>query len=333
MGGRVISLTILAASAAVLSVAVVLRLATPDLVVSLTSEASRVYGSVSSCLTPLYLYLIINSIIISIAATSHFQKPVDASSSHSVPDPSLSILPPPISAEDDLPFLSKHIPRVAGEDDLPPELISSAARENETTIADLAAAVAEPPQEEEFIISRSSWTPRRRASSEAFSPKTDGNFPSEEKPLVSTRLGRRKSTKFSPEGKALRVARPRKHETLESTWRTITDGRAVPLARHLKKSDTWDHHARTTGDPAATPPALRKPGTLAARPSCMPGSPSPSSGECSSSATKLRRQPSLGQDDLHRRVEAFIKKVNDDMRLQRQQSLQKYMEMINRGTH
>jgi hypothetical protein len=38
---------------------------------------------------------------------------------------------------------------------------------------------------------------------------------------------------------ALQVARPQE-ETLESTWKTITEGQGPQLARHLKMSDTSD---------------------------------------------------------------------------------------------
>ncbi|XXG71370.1 hypothetical protein AAC387_Pa07g0641 [Persea americana] len=146
-----------------------------------------------------------------------------------------------------------------------------------------------------------------------------------EKPLVSGRFGQLKCVKASPEGNgALRVAKPKRHETLESTWKTITEGRSLPLARHLKKSDTWDTDLRSDGqDPI---PVMKKSETMNDR---MAPSPSPSPG----SGKLLRKESSLSQDELNRRVEAFIKKFNEEMRLQRQKSLQNYMEMVNHGTH
>ncbi|XP_077211103.1 uncharacterized protein LOC143846532 [Tasmannia lanceolata] len=160
-------------------------------------------------------------------------------------------------------------------------------------------------EEEDFAISRS----------DCFFTRGDSFVT--EKPLVSTRFGHRKSVKASPEGynyKALGVSRPKRNETLESTWKTITDGRPIPLARHLKKSDTWETHARPSS------PVMKKSETVKDRRS------SPSSG-------KLKKEPSLSQDELNRRVEAFIKKFNEEIRLQRQESFKHYKDMVNRGSH
>ena len=139
-------------------------------------------------------------------------------------------------------------------------------------------------------------------------------------------------------GKALGVAKPKRQDTLESTWKTITEGRSIPLTRHLKKSDTWESHVRRGGgggggvgmqNAQSTPPpaaTMRKSETFDRSSNPPSLSPSPGSG-------KLRKEPSLSHDELNRRVEAFIKKFNEDMRLQRQESLNQYQEMISRGAH
>lgn len=123
------------------------------------------------------------------------------------------------------------------------------------------------------------------------------------------------------------MARPKKGETLESTWKTITDGRPMPLTRHLRKSDTWGADGR--GREAASPP-VRKSETFSEQRVATP-SPSASPGRSGGGGTGrlIRREPSPGQDELNRRVEAFIKKFNEEMRLQRQDSFKHYMNMIN----
>ncbi|XP_020692073.1 uncharacterized protein LOC110106483 [Dendrobium catenatum] len=309
MGHWIFSASIVATSAVVLSAALALWLATPTVANFLVAGAPQLYGSVASWLTPPYLYLIVNGIIISIAATSRYQKTVAA-------DAQLS----PFSQQADF--------RVEDADLL--------AEVQDLRI--LGDESLSDPAKEEFVISSSSWSPKMEESKDPLE-KSTGKGLLVNKPLVSARLGHRRSIKSIPEGKALGVARPRKNETLESTWRSLTEGRAVPLARHLKKSDTWGTHARATagGDPT-TPPVIHEIQhfeSFTSRSSyAATGSQPPSSGRgYSSPVAKLRRESSLGQDDLNRRVEAFIKKFNEEMRLQREESLQKYKDMINRGSH
>jgi len=106
------------------------------------------------------------------------------------------------------------------------------------------------------------------------------------------------------------VAKAKRHETLESTWKAITEGRSVPLSRHMKKCDTWQSRGNLA------PPLENK---------------SDETFPDVSTAGRLRKEPSLSQEELNRRVEAFIRKFNEEMRLQRQQSLEQYMQMVNRG--
>ncbi|XP_047161620.1 uncharacterized protein LOC124831615 isoform X2 [Vigna umbellata] len=135
---------------------------------------------------------------------------------------------------------------------------------------------------------------------------------STEKPLVSARFTHRKFLKSTSEGgRALKVVgKAKRHETLESTWKAITEGRSVPLSRHMKKCDTWQSRGNLA-------PSLEN-----------------KSGEIFtdvSTAGRLRKEPSLSQEELNRRVEAFIRKFNEEMRLQRQESLEQYMQMVSRG--
>ncbi|GAV59482.1 DUF761 domain-containing protein/DUF4408 domain-containing protein [Cephalotus follicularis] len=167
-------------------------------------------------------------------------------------------------------------------------------------------------------VSQSTWGPRKMT--EILSP--------EEKPLVSSRFYHHRK----PEGgRALGVLKPKRHETLENTWKTITEGRAMPLTRHLKKSDTWEnrhghhHHQVNVDDPSIA----KKSETFKDRTNHQSSSPV----KMTPSPIKLRKEPSLSQDELNRRVEAFINKFNEEMRLQRQESLNQYKEMVSRGNH
>lgn len=143
---------------------------------------------------------------------------------------------------------------------------------------------------------------------------------------------------FSGGKSLLGVSKAKRPDTLESTWKTITDGRAVPLTRHLRKSDTWErdnHHHHSSHHQQQqlekTPQKMTKAETFKDRTNAASplSTPSPGGGGLG----KLKKEPSLGQDELNKRVEAFIKKFNEEMRLQRQESLNQYMEMINRGSH
>lgn len=121
----------------------------------------------------------------------------------------------------------------------------------------------------------------------------------------------------------MRVAKPKRHETLENTWKAITEGRSMPLSRHVKKWDTWENHGRGINVDSLDPSQVKKSETFKDRTNEITSSPG-------AGATRLRKEPSLSQDELNRRVEAFIKKFNEEMRLQRQESLNQYTEMINR---
>ncbi|CAB4281610.1 unnamed protein product [Prunus armeniaca] len=140
--------------------------------------------------------------------------------------------------------------------------------------------------------------------------------------------------------------------TLDTTWKAIMEGQGKAVGRHLKKSDTWDtpprltqlaltrnklkggldhqvqlHHSNLDGDDddndddghgeddAVTwaRQELKKSDTFSDR-------------------VSLRREKSMTQEELNQRAEAFIKKFNNDMRLQRLESDQRrFREIVNGG--
>ncbi|KAK6946769.1 protein of unknown function DUF4408 [Dillenia turbinata] len=287
-------------STLVVSVAVILKFSLPSLSEFFIHQVPQIWAFFLSWLRPPYLYLLINFIIISIVASSKYQ-PNNSVEEHKTETGNDSVL------------------RTGPE-------IEYRYDENGVKASEVKSEVVNDEHGqidggEEFVISRSAWTPLRRNDSK------EGSLLSEnEKPPASARFGHRKAVKASPEGKTLGVTKPKRHDTLESTWRTITEGRPIPLARHLKKSETWESHGRVINpgesSSAAHQNLMKKSDTF----SVSSGSTNSSSG-----STKLRREPSLSQDELNRRVEAFIKKFNEEMRLQRQESLNQYKEMIGRG--
>ncbi|KAE8679516.1 Tetratricopeptide repeat-like superfamily protein [Hibiscus syriacus] len=112
-------------------------------------------------------------------------------------------------------------------------------QEVETTVFEAETNVA---VSDEFGILKSEWIPPRRMDSSEI--PSDALFLLE-KPQASSRFSHRKPVKASPEGgRALRVAKPKRHEMLENTWKMITEGKSMPLTRHLKKSNTWENHGR-----------------------------------------------------------------------------------------
>ncbi|XP_042507315.1 uncharacterized protein LOC122083538 [Macadamia integrifolia] len=343
-------LKVLLISASVCLLGVVFKLSLPVISDFLLSQLPLLWISLRSWFTPPYLYVVINGIIITIAASSRFHHRVEEQPELAVPVPVKADIRSDFSVAEvyDAVVLKNpvNVPQqfdydVVAASKIPVDSTLTVygglespvvCGQNEVSVTDFrnpALSSSEVDEDDAFVISRSSWMPPARELSEIpayYSFET-------EKPPASARFGHRRNVKSSPEaGRALGVAKSKRNDTLESTWKTITDGRPIPLARHLKKCETWETVGRhssnndsNSGPPEASPVKMKKHETFKDRNSNNSSlSPSPGSG-------KLRKEPSLSQDELNRRVEAFIKKFNEEMRLQRQESLNQYNEMINRG--
>ncbi|KAG8385618.1 hypothetical protein BUALT_Bualt03G0063800 [Buddleja alternifolia] len=298
------------------------------------------WSIILSWMKPPYLYIIINGIIITIAASSRFH--------HSQSEPSvrsehlISVKTPPPSgyaslvAQPEIRTIIEESTAAAevvmpeSEDkvvDLNPVIVNGSTVDIETVDEEDETVIeteAEADAEAKDVFVESNFTYNNTLPQEIISPELqfESLLSVREKPLVLSRFGHRKPIRSTPEVpgvRALRVAKPKRHETLESTWKMITEGRHVPLTRHLKKSDTFEHHTRHV-----SPAVDHVPKSATFKDRFNYESPAAAS-------FKIRREPSLGQDELNRRVEAFIKKTNEEMRMQRQESLNQYMEMINRG--
>ncbi|OIT05663.1 PREDICTED: uncharacterized protein LOC109244834 [Nicotiana attenuata] len=346
----ILSLKVVLISIGAVSLAMVLKASIPFVFY----ELPTIWSAVIAWLKPPYLYVVINGIIIIIAATSRSSNHKESSSSDQF-QPLITSRTPPQSdliaiAHSELHSVQSEVKEVLeAAAPLPvTELLVLEVKPvvvNGSSVVDVnpedGSVNDEPVDSDAVVISKSVVAPL---------PETDTEtelllLKATEKPLVSSRFGNRKPpVKTSPEGlKALRVARSKKPETLENTWKMITEGRHVPLTRHLNKSDTFQDNRRhvtvdapeenensTTFQPLQQQQHhqrhVLKSETFKDRTNYDSPSASPSP-----SAAKLLKEPSPSADELNRRVEAFIKKFNEDMRIQRQQSMQQYMEMINRG--
>jgi hypothetical protein len=198
-GNPMLSLKVALISTGVLFLAVILKL--PVLVTDFAvSELPIMYSSVISWLQPPYLYLVINCIIISILASSklQLQKP---NQEQQVPLPPADIIVLPVQVTEE------------EEEDISVR-VGSAAYVNEAVVAsdryddyeyldveDKTVIVEDCAVESGEVYERevNKAAPYRSDSIE-FLIEKDQN---KEKPLVSARLGRRKSLiKASPEGRS-----------------------------------------------------------------------------------------------------------------------------------
>ncbi|KAL5736199.1 hypothetical protein ACOSQ2_030987 [Xanthoceras sorbifolium] len=323
-------------STCVLSAAIVLKLSMPLISEFVASDVPVLWSVMLQWLKPPYLYLVINCIIISIVASSKLQQNDGASSS----------APEKVVLSGDVRTGFDH--RVVYDDasDLASEkaVLSGDVRTGGygvvyEDVRDLGGQVEEEKKNVgdsetaayaggEVGMEAAASALQRSDSMEFLERLFEKEKARErEKPPFSSRFGQRKAVKANPEGgKALKVSKPKRHDTLESTWKTITEGRAMPLNRHLKKSDTWDTHVRQNTTSPLPPPKMKKSETFNDHTTTNANNGSNNSG-------RFRKEPSLSQDELNRRVEAFINKFNEEMRLQRQRSLDQYNQMISSGAN
>uniref|UniRef100_A0A803LPN1 DUF4408 domain-containing protein n=2 Tax=Chenopodium quinoa TaxID=63459 RepID=A0A803LPN1_CHEQI len=324
-------------STGVLSIVILLYMSMPTLISSAsataTAELPSLFSTLRSWLRPPYLYFIINAIILTIVATSRLHH-----NHHDSVAPAATKVPSQqhhghnhhdviaVRADQFAPYgvvsvAEAVVDNVIGAgfyDDVVSmkdgEVVERVVEEEREKRVVEEEVMSKGREDISKVVERSTWTPppssplRRQ---EKFSPEIFS-----EKPPASSRFGHhRRPAKAKPAlaegGKSLRVSKPKKHDTLESTWKAITEGRHIPLTRHLKKSDTWETHDRQIDlldESFPMPAVVKKSETFHERSDYLPPPPQPLV-----TVNKLRKEPSLGQDELNRRVEAFINKFNEDM--------------------
>lgn len=104
-------------------------------------------------------------------------------------------------------------------------------------------------------------------------------------------------------------------DSMEATWEAIIEAGKLPEKKQLKKTETWN--APPVVMATAGKKEMRKLETF-------------NESLLGRQKGGLMRDVSIGQAELNNRIEAFISKFNKDMRLQRQESDQRFLEMINR---
>ncbi|KAG7537891.1 hypothetical protein ISN44_As13g017360 [Arabidopsis suecica] len=308
--------------AGVLSIATAVILTVPSVSHFVVSCFPIIYDNTVFLVKPPYLYLVINCIIVCIVATSkltHKSSSVDGSEISEVVTPVL--VPVQLPSDIDTGYLN--VVHVVSD------YTGFVEKIDDVSINSTVEDVQKFPEVQE--------AEKSKQSSDSPEPETEMPKVRNDSPEISVlkhstrkppRFNQQKSLKSNSEGgnkkTALGVTKPpRRQDTLEMTWKKITEGRSTPLTKHLTKSDTWQERAHMQSSPEKKEEKMTKSENL---------NDINTPTEEEEEKTVLKREPSPGQEELNRRVEAFIKKFNEEMRLQRLESLAKYNEMVNGGT-
>ncbi|KAK9115519.1 hypothetical protein Sjap_014466 [Stephania japonica] len=265
----------------VVSTGFLFKLAIPYSVSVLLSWIPRVWISFRTWLSPPYLYIVVNFIIIGIAASSSFhQKPSD--------------------------------------DDEKTSNSNSNSNNEKELVEEEESSCSVVVDDQVVEIKRIDDGADSSASSTLL-----GQWSTVNQEQVVENVADKVFSKddLKSDGRASnRTEKSKSSESLEETWEAIAGG-GKPPARQLKKSDTWNAPPVVR---AAAAPELRKSDTF-----------SDTASSTSSGSGGLRRRGEfvLSQDELNRRVEAFIKTFNNNIRLERQESLKQQMEMANRAVY
>ncbi|KAM1123719.1 hypothetical protein ACFXTH_005003 [Malus domestica] len=327
--------------------ALAMKISVPMAAEFVASNFSVMCSSFRFLLRPPYLYVLVNGIIITIAASSRFdghrrspQPKLQPESEVSVSDP--AVVYEPMYREPKVHKLTSAVVIKPGSE----AVYQPRYREPEVVHEPTSAFVSNGYVEEAKPVVAENKGDREYEDKLVISPpksmvESDDIALPVEKPLVSARYSRRKPARSSrrkparssPEGgEPLIVVKPKQYDTLESTWKAITEGRSNTLSRRMEKSETLQNCGRQLNvdlTSAGDTPVMAKAETFKDRSNQKLRRAAAVDG----SGGRLRKEPSLSQDELNRRVEEFINKFNEEMRLQRQESLNQYMKMVNRGSH
>ncbi|KAH7276911.1 hypothetical protein KP509_39G026200 [Ceratopteris richardii] len=150
----------------------------------------------------------------------------------------------------------------------------------------------------------------------------------QDRPLASHHFNHRKSTTRANLSKdPLRTARASvvKGDTLDATWRAICDNK-------LKHSSPLRHHTvRRTKKADLDNNGAQVDAVISEKKDSSSAYLSPSKQRHRISSLAKRKELSIPRDELNEKVESFIAKFNQQIRIQREESLLNYRKMIERG--
>ncbi|CAM8918625.1 unnamed protein product [Rhodiola kirilowii] len=236
-------------------------------------------------LSPPYIYIIVNFIIISIAASSSFQ-----------PHSKLPVAEKVSGGDEEEESVAVELAKSESNDVIEQDVVSFFSTDADAVVS---GEFSDDSDETEVVVVKHELT---MSSTDAFSYLE--NSPPEDEDGDSY------------------------DDSLDGTWKAIMEGKGTVKKPLLKKSDTWN--ATDTRAPPPQPlaevsnyvsssyrPEMRKSETFNDRVSTL------------RTGGGLRREALLpSHDSLNERVEAFINKFNNDMRIERQQSDMRYINMV-----
>ncbi|KAJ9678176.1 hypothetical protein PVL29_022918 [Vitis rotundifolia] len=117
---------------------------------------------------------------------------------------------------------------------------------------------------------------------------------------------------------------PGQNASLEATWKAIVEEHGIPATRHLRKSETWGVPPSCGDGSSSLAPRereMRKSNTFVEARSSFRETQIP----------YLRKDELLSHDELNRKIEEFIQKCRNEMRLERLESDQRLMDILNGG--